>query len=65
MAAYVAEREEETDAQTILRVEAAVRELIDTAGDALEDWREIVPEDAAALQNAVEGPSLGETDASR
>ena len=65
VAAYVAEREEETDAQTILRVEAAVRELIDTAGDALEDWREIVPEDAAALQNAVEGPSLGETDDSR
>lgn len=65
VAAYVAEREE-TDAQMILRViEAVVKEQIDTAGDALEDWREIVPQDAEILQKAVEGPSLGETNASR
>lgn len=53
------------DARGVLPVvEAVVKEHIDTADDALEDWREIVPEDAEALQKAIRAP-LGENDASR
>lgn len=54
------------DAQKVLPVvEAVVKEQIDTADDALEDWREIVPEDAEALERAIHAPSLGESNASR
>ena len=46
-------------------IEAVVKEQIDTADDALEDWREIVPEDAEALQKAIHARSLGENNATR
>lgn len=42
---------------------ATVREQIDTADDALEDWREIVPEDADALRQSISPPPTGGLDA--
>lgn len=64
VAALVAESG--ADAQKVLPiVEAVVKEQIDTADDALEDWREIVPEDAEALERAIRAPSFGESNAAR
>lgn len=64
IAALVTERD--VDGQKVLPVvEAIVREHIDTADDALEDWREIVPEAADVLQTTIHARSLGEDNAPR
>ena len=57
--------ENRSDIQTVLAViEAIVKEQIDTADDALEDWREIVPDDTEALERRISPRSHGGTNAS-